>query len=79
MKANLKKTNHIYNNHDSESCLLDQSKDADMEAKTKQNKKKRKQKRKNNSEVDISDSNIHRSEHDMIDIPHEANNTDQKQ
>ena len=44
----------------------------------KQTKKNRKRKGKNNSKVDISDSNAHRSEHDMIHIPHEASSSDQK-
>ena len=77
MIVNVKQTNQIINNNDSESFLSVQYKDPDIEARTKQIKKKAKE-RKSNSKSNISDSNTHTSEHIMIEIPHEANSSNQK-
>ena len=54
--------------------MLYNTKDADIEAKTKQRSKGKE----NTSELDNSDSSIHRSEHYMKHIPHEATSSDQK-
>ena len=45
MKANVKQTNWINNNNDSESFISEQPKDADMEAKTNKEEQEKKRKK----------------------------------